>query len=133
MSARRRTWQQTAVEEALGADTSFVSAQELHRRMQDSDQQVGLATVYRVLNRLVSAGEVDALQTSEGETLFRACEVGHHHHLVCESCGATVDFSPPDESWMTEIIERHGFEPVRHVVDIYGRCRSCREKDRSDR
>lgn len=122
MSPRRRTWQQTAVEEALGADSSFVSAQELHRRMQDSERQVGLATVYRVLKRLVSVGDVDALQTADGETLYRACEVGHHHHLVCEVCGATVDFAPPDEKWMDEIAQRHGFEPVRHVVDIYGRC-----------
>ncbi|MGC5629460.1 Fur family transcriptional regulator [Georgenia sp. Z1344] len=128
MTPQRRTWQQTAVEEAIGADSTFVSAQELHRRMQGSERQVGLATVYRVLKRLVSLGQVDALQTTDGETLYRACEVGHHHHLVCESCGATVDVEPPDESWMDEVARQHGFEKVRHVVDIYGRCAACRER-----
>ncbi|SJM63537.1 Zinc uptake regulation protein ZUR [Actinomycetales bacterium JB111] len=125
MVQHRRTWQQSAVAEALDQVPSFVSAQDLHRRLMDSDQQVGLATVYRVLKRLEEAGDVDALITTDGETLYRACERGHHHHLVCENCGATVDFTSPDETWMDEIAASHGFTPKRHVVDIYGLCRDC--------
>jgi Fur family ferric uptake transcriptional regulator len=114
MVQHRRTWQQSAVAEALDQVPSFVSA-----------QQVGLATVYRVLKRLEEAGDVDALVTTDGETLYRACERGHHHHLVCENCGATVDFTSPDETWMDEIAASHGFTPKRHVVDIYGLCKDC--------
>ncbi|MGO1562575.1 MAG: Fur family transcriptional regulator [Actinomycetaceae bacterium] len=120
MVQHRRTWQQSAVAEALDQVPSFVSAQDLHRRLIDSDQQVGLATVYRVLKRLEEAGDVDALITSDGETLYRACERGHHHHLVCENCGATVDFTAPDETWMDEIAASHGFTPTPQVGDITG-------------
>ena len=63
-------------------------------------ETVGLATVYRTLQRLAEAGEVDMLRTEDGEAIYRRCSDTHHHHLVCRSCGATVEVEGPAvERW----------------------------------
>ena len=90
MSAKRNTWQREAVRSALGTTEGFVSAQALHASMRGTGSSVGLATVYRALADLATEGEADALQ-QDGESLYRACTPGtHHHHLICRNCGKTV-------------------------------------------
>ena len=90
---KRNTWQREAVREALGDTDGFVSAQTLHAAMKGSGSEVGLATVYRALADLATEGDADSLQ-SEGESLYRACPRGsHHHHLICRSCGTTVEIA----------------------------------------
>ena len=64
--------------------------------------RIGLTTVYRTLQPMVDAGELDALRTADGETAYRRCSNGHHHHLVCRTCGRTVEVSGPAvEKWAT--------------------------------
>ena len=78
---KRNTWQREAVREALGGSDGFVSAQNLHASLKSSGSTVGLATVYRALADLATEGEADSLQ-QDGESLYRACTPGkHHHHL----------------------------------------------------
>lgn len=97
---RRNTWQREAVREALGDTAGFVSAQSLHQAMREQGSEVGLATVYRALADLATEGEADSLQ-QEGESLYRACTPGrHHHHLICRRCGRTVEIeADPVEQW----------------------------------
>jgi Fur family ferric uptake transcriptional regulator len=88
---KRNTWQREAVREALGTSEGFVSAQSLHAALREAGSSVGLATVYRALAELAVEGEADSLQ-QEGESLYRACTPGsHHHHLMCRNCGLTVE------------------------------------------
>jgi len=124
--ARRNTWQREAVREALGDTTGFVSAQSLHQAMRDSGSPVGLATVYRALSSLAADGEADALQ-QDGESLYRACTPGrHHHHLICRNCGTTVEIAAdPVERWAREVAAEHGFTEPQHVVDVFGLCPAC--------
>ena len=66
----------------------FVSAQSLHATLREENTGIGLATVYRALAGLAAQGDADSLQSPDGESLYRACKTpGHHHHLICRSCG----------------------------------------------
>jgi Fur family ferric uptake transcriptional regulator len=126
---KRNTWQREAVREALGTTEGFVSAQSLHAQMRDAGSAVGLATVYRALADLAAEGDADSLQ-QEGESLFRACTPGsHHHHLICRSCGKTVEISAdPVEQWAREVAAANGFTQPEHVVDVFGYCADCSQR-----
>ncbi|WP_246846447.1 Fur family transcriptional regulator [Humibacter ginsenosidimutans] len=121
----RRTAQKDAVRRALGEESGFISAQQLHQRLSDNGASVGLATVYRQLNALVDSGLADAIPVSGGQ-LFRACEQReHHHHLVCENCGRAVEIDPPSEKWIRTVAKDHGFTVNRHVLEVFGLCADC--------
>ncbi|HIY66973.1 MAG TPA: transcriptional repressor [Candidatus Agrococcus pullicola] len=125
---RRKTWQRAAVQEALEATAEFVSAQTLHARMRDTGSPIGLTTVYRALATLAEHGDADSLQ-SEGEQLYRACSPKHHHHLICRSCGLTVEIEAKVvEQWAREVASEHRFTDASHVVDVFGVCVACRRK-----
>ena len=123
---KRHTWQRDAVRSALDRRETFVSAQELHAALRDSGTSIGLATVYRALADLAVEGEADSLQ-QEGESLYRACTPGtHHHHLICRNCGLTVEIeADPVEEWAREVAKEHGFSDPQHIVDVFGLCANC--------
>ncbi len=124
--AQRNTWQRERVREALADARGFVSAQALHATLRD-ETGIGLATVYRTLAGLAAQGDADSLQSPEGESLYRACaSPGHHHHLICRSCGLTVEIAAADvEQWARATAAQHGFTAAEHIVDIFGLCAEC--------
>jgi Fur family ferric uptake transcriptional regulator len=125
--ALRPTRQRRAVVEALGSFDDFRSAQEIHELLGRRGEAVGLATVYRTLQRLAEAGEVDVLRTEDGEAVWRRCSDTHHHHLVCRTCGATVEVEGPTvERWTRAIAAEHGYADVSHTLEIFGTCGRCR-------
>ena len=127
LSGARPTRQRRAVAEALATFTDFRSAQEIHELLGSRGEQVGLATVYRTLQRLVEADEVDLLRTEDGEAIYRRCSKSHHHHLVCRACGATVEVEGPAvERWTRTIAGEHGYDDVSHTLEIFGTCPRCR-------
>jgi Fur family ferric uptake transcriptional regulator len=121
------TKQQRAVAAALEAIEGFTSAQALHEILRLKGEKVGLTTVYRHLQALADAGEVDALRTDDGENVYRRCVADdHHHHLVCRTCGATVEVSGPEvEAWATAVAAKHGYTDISHTVEVFGTCRAC--------
>ncbi len=127
MTTRRPTRQRTALAATLARTEEFVSAQDLHARLRESDAQVGLATVYRNLQAMAADGELDVIRTPEGEALYRACAAeDHHHHLVCRVCGRAVEVTGPAvESWAAKVTAEHGFTDVQHTVEIVGTCADC--------
>jgi len=124
---KRMTSQKIAVRAALGAEQGFVSAQALHAALRTAGSRIGLATVYRALNELATSGAADTVVAPSGETLFRGCSTsGHHHHLVCQQCGLTVEVhADVVEEWARTSAAEHGFSEVGHVLDIYGLCAEC--------
>ncbi|MFE5959334.1 Fur family transcriptional regulator [Streptomyces rubiginosohelvolus] len=126
----RSTRQRAAVAAALDEVDEFRSAQELHDVLKHRGDSVGLTTVYRTLQSLADAGEVDVLRTTEGEAVYRRCSTGdHHHHLVCRLCGKAVEVEGPAvEQWAEMIAAQHGYVNVAHTVEIFGTCAECAEK-----
>jgi Fur family ferric uptake transcriptional regulator len=106
--------------------SDFRSAQEIHELIAARGPGVGLATVYRTLQLLADQGEVDVLRSEDGEAIYRRCSETHHHHLVCRSCGATVEVEGPAvERWTTAIADDHGYTEVSHALEIFGTCPDC--------
>ncbi|MEU9132042.1 Fur family transcriptional regulator [Kitasatospora sp. NPDC048540] len=125
----RSTRQRAAVSAVLDEIEDFRSAQELHDMLKHRGDSVGLTTVYRTLQSLADAGEVDVLRTADGEAVYRRCSSGHHHHLVCRSCGATVEVEGPAvERWANAVAAEHGFSDIAHTLEIFGTCAECAKK-----
>lgn len=123
---QRRTRQRAAVEEILAGQEEFRTAQQIHDDLRHRGVSVGLTTVYRTLQAMADADEVDVIRSSEGEASYRRCSDGHHHHLVCRSCGRTVEISGPAvEKWARATATEHGFREVSHDLEIFGTCSDC--------
>lgn len=124
--ARRTTRQRSALVALLDELDGFRSAQDLHALLRERGDSVGLATVYRALQALVDEGQLDVLRAADGEASYRRCSPVHHHHLVCRSCGRTVEVAdPPVERWAAKMAAEHGFTEVQHQVEVFGTCADC--------
>jgi len=123
----RNTRQRTAVINVLSEIDTFASAKEIHRELEDREQQVGLTTVYRTLQSLAEIEAVDVLHMASGETLYRQCvSPHHHHHLVCTKCGRTEEIDGGSvETWAEQVADKHGFTLTGHDAEIYGTCPEC--------
>ena len=122
----RNTRQRSAVAALLSDVDGFHSAQELHAILRSRGERIGLTTVYRTLQTLADSGDIDVMRPPGGEHLYRRCSDGHHHHLVCRSCGKTVEVvGPAVESWADKVAAQHGFSDVSHTLEIFGTCPEC--------
>ncbi|GAB3281094.1 transcriptional repressor [Actinocorallia lasiicapitis] len=121
------TARRDAVRRALAVSDGFRSAQDIYAYLRAEGSKIGLTTVYRALQALSDAGEVDVLRTDDGEAVYRACTTGeHHHHLVCRSCGKTVEVAGPAvEKWADQVGAEHGFTGMTHTLEIFGTCAEC--------
>jgi Fur family ferric uptake transcriptional regulator len=125
-SPQRQTKQRTAVAALLGEIDEFRSAQQLYDDLRKRGDSVGLTTVYRALQSLTAAGEVDSITSDDGETVYRKCSDAHHHHLVCRKCGKTVEITGPTvESWADGVAKENGFTEVSHTMELFGLCAQC--------
>jgi Fur family ferric uptake transcriptional regulator len=122
----RSTKQRSAVSSLLDDTGEFRSAQDIHNELRRRGEGIGLTTVYRTLQNLAEAGSVDVLRTATGEVVYRRCSTGHHHHLVCRDCGATVEVEGPAvERWSQAVAAAHRFVDVSHTVEVFGTCAGC--------
>ena len=122
----RPTRQRRAIAGVMETFDDFRSAQEIHGLLSEQGERVGLSTVYRTLQALADADEIDSLRTESGESIYRRCSAAHHHHLVCRSCGATVEVEGPAvEKWTRSVAAEHGYSEVSHSLEIFGTCADC--------
>ncbi|MBY6367261.1 Fur family transcriptional regulator [Rhodococcoides corynebacterioides] len=125
----RSTKQRSAISELLDTVDEFRSAQDLHDELRRRGDGIGLTTVYRTLQAMADAGTVDVLRTDSGESVYRRCSDGHHHHLVCRTCGFTVEVEGAAvERWTKSVAGEHGFTDVSHTAEIFGLCSECAAK-----
>jgi Fur family transcriptional regulator, ferric uptake regulator len=122
-----RTTRQRAAVRAVFADLDgFHSAQEVHQRLREGGDPVGLSTVYRAVQSLADDGELDSIRTDSGEALYRRCSPQHHHHLVCRVCGRAEEIEGPAiEKWAAAVAAKHGYADVDHTVELFGTCGDC--------
>jgi Fur family ferric uptake transcriptional regulator len=117
----RLTPQRRAVLDAIAAERGSFTATEIYDSARDSEPSLGLATVYRTLELLRGMGAVRQLT---GPTYVR-CHPGHHHHLVCVSCGAVEETELCGAPSPAILRRRHGFHAETHELDVYGVCARC--------
>lgn len=100
-----------------------MSAEDVYRRLLDSNEDIGLATVYRVLTQFESAGLVTRHHFEGGTAVFELNEGEHHDHIVCTDCGRVEEFSDDSiEDKQHQIAARLGFEISDHSLTLHGRC-----------
>ncbi|HOC12856.1 MAG TPA: transcriptional repressor [Propionicimonas sp.] len=122
----RQTRQRAEIRQAAEALATFATAQEIHDQLRHQGSGVGLATVYRTLQSMAASGELDAIRTPDGQTAYRTCSPGHHHHLICRSCGRTVEVALPSiEKLVGGIAAQHSFTKLDHELEFYGICAEC--------
>lgn len=114
------------------SEERHMSAEDVYKALRDADEDVGLATVYRVLTQFETAGLVMRHHFEGGHSVFEMTPDDHHDHIVCTKCGKVEEF-------YDEIIERQqekaakslGFRITDHSLYLYGVCGECQEKEES--
>lgn len=109
-------------------DHRHMSAEDVYRALLDSGEEIGLATVYRVLTQFESAGLVSRQHFEGGHSVFELDEGSHHDHIVCVKCGRVDEFlDQVIEKRQQAIADDLGYEMTDHSLHIYGICEKCRE------
>lgn len=109
------------------SDTRHMSAEDVYKTLLANGEEIGLATVYRVLTQFEGAGLVCRHHFEGGQSVFEFNRGGHHDHLVCVRCGKVVEFLEETiEERQRDIARDYGFTLVDHSLVIYGMCSDCR-------
>ena len=111
------------------SDARHLTAEEVYRHLLDAGEEVGLATVYRVLTQFEAAGLVKRHHFEGDRSIFELHEGGHHDHMVCTACGKVIEFlDPAIEERQRQIAAQHDFVMSEHSLYLYGTCRGMRER-----
>lgn len=101
---------------------NHLTADDIYRKLVDSGEEIGLATVYRVLSQFESAGLVEKHNFESGQAYYELDSGEHHDHMVCVETGNVIEFiSPEIEAAQRKIAEKHGYEIQDHSLVIYVR------------
>jgi Fur family ferric uptake transcriptional regulator len=111
------------------SDSRHQSAEDVYKALLETGEDIGLATVYRVLTQFEAAGLVKRHHFEGGQSVFELNEGSHHDHILCLKCGRVDEF-------VDEVIEKHqkaiaadlGYEMTDHCLYMYGICSDCRNK-----
>lgn len=115
-------------------ENHHVSAEDLYKRLLDMGEEVGLATVYRVLNQFDDVGIVTRHNFESGKSVFELTQQNRHDHLICLDCGKVIEFSDDSiDARQQEIADRHGIRLTNHSLYLYGHCAEseCRDENES--
>jgi len=127
----RLTPQRHAVLKALAGSHECLTPEALLEKAQTICPDIGRVTIYRTLDILSRHDLVCRVHAPDGcRGYMMTRPEGHHHHLVCSVCGATVDFTDCDLGALEERLSKEtGFEMQGHLLELYGICRQCRERE----
>ena len=104
-----------------------MSAEDVYRALMESGDDVGLATVYRVLTQFEAAGLIIRHNFTDGHAVFELDSGDHHDHIVCLDCGVVTEFVDATiEKRQSKVAQEYGFEIDDHSMTIYGRCQKKR-------
>lgn len=104
------------------ANTRHMSAEDMYKQLLDSGEDIGLATVYRVLTQFESAGLVTRHNFEGGHSVFELDDGEHHDHMVCVDSGDVIEFFNEEiEQLQRQMAEKHGYELLDHNLVLYVR------------
>jgi len=106
-----------------------LSPQTIQRRALDAHQDISLVSVYRTIDLLTELELVRRVHGNDGCQGYVLCSPGHHHHLICQSCGKTVEFrGSEDLGNLIDVIQgQTGFQVEGHLLQLFGRCPECQK------
>ena len=105
-----------------------VSAEDVYKLLLQNGQEIGLATVYRVLTQFEQAGLVVRHNFEGGHSVFELSSDKHHDHIVCVRCGRVEEFADDEiEQLQKKVADKLGFELTDHNLNMYGLCPECRQ------
>lgn len=108
------------------SEQRHLSAEDVYKALLEMDEEIGLATVYRVLTQFENAGLVSRLSIEGGHAVFELEDGDHHDHLFCVKCNKIEEFCDDViEERQKAIAKQYGFEMTDHSLYIYGICKSC--------
>ncbi|MDO9142177.1 MAG: ferric iron uptake transcriptional regulator [Methylobacter sp.] len=104
-----------------------LTAEQVYKILLSEDEEIGLATVYRVLTQFEAAGLVSRHHFEGGNSVFELDDSGHHDHILCMKCGKVDEFTDDIiEARQKEIAQKLGYELTDHSLYLYGFCAQCR-------
>ncbi|MBE9500899.1 MAG: transcriptional repressor [Chloroflexi bacterium] len=128
-NGHRLTLQRMLVIEALHNTERHISAEEIYKQLHSRHPYANISTVYRTLELLKKLNLVTETDFGEGRVRYHVAEKGHHHHLVCQSCGKITDLEESALHPLKDaLLREYGFDAdLRHLA-ISGMCSGCRRK-----
>jgi len=125
----RLTPQRLMILSAMESSHDHISAEEIYAQVAAKYPNVNISTVYRTLELLKKLGLVYEINLGEGRIRYHAEGSGHHHHLVCQSCGKVIDIDESTLSSLKNILLRdYRFQAELRHLGIFGYCENCRRK-----
>lgn len=111
-------------------ENQHISAEDVYKILIDIGEDIGLATVYRVLNQFDDAGILNRHHFEGGKSVFEISHKKHHDHLVCLKCGKVIEFEDPViEKRQDEVAEKHNIKLTHHSLYLYGECKEECDED----
>ena len=108
------------------SSVQHVSADDVYKMLIAADEEIGLATVYRVLTQFEQAGLVARHNFEGGHSVFELSKEDHHDHIVCQKCGKITEFSDEKiEIRQSEVAKSLGYTLLDHNLNMYGLCPDC--------
>ncbi len=109
------------------SEVHHVSAEDVYKLLLANGEEIGLATVYRVLTQFEQAGLVSRHNFEGGHSVFELSSDQHHDHIVCVRCGRVEEFADDEiERRQKQIAEEMNFQLQDHSLNLYGLCPDCR-------
>ena len=104
-------------------ENQHISAEDVYKILIEQGEEIGLATVYRVLNQFDDAGILNRHHFEGGKSVFEISQKAHHDHLVCLQCGKVIEFEDPViEERQDQIAKKHNLKLTHHSLYLYGDC-----------
>jgi Fur family ferric uptake transcriptional regulator len=126
------TAQREAILKTLYDHPGHFTPEDLYLLVKEECPQLntGITTVYRTLNLLEENKLVTSLSFGIQGKKFELGNKSHHDHIICEKCGAIVEFEDPDiENLQQKIATKLGFKLTSHLLQLYGICKKCQEQE----
>ena len=124
----RLTPQRLMIVSAIENSHDHISAEEIYSQVVAKYPNVNISTIYRTLELLEQLGLVTETDLGGGRVRYHPVDKGHHHHLICQECGAVIDLDEATLSPLRDaLLRQYDFTADLRHLGIFGRCKKCRE------